>query len=155
MATPIISDYHQRFGDVVNFVYIYIREAHANDEWPLGDVESHRQPQSQEERNKLAQKFQDKYVIKSEGVVSDIPVLIDSMENHFQEAYAVWPERFFIIDSCGKLAHISEPCTELGFDRYCIEEWLQRYVREEIPSNEGETKGKEESQTIDENHEKT
>jgi hypothetical protein len=128
MATPIIADYHQRFGDVASFAYVYIREAHASDEWPLGDVESHLQPTNEADRLALARRFRDEYVSKSHQV-SSIPVYVDSMDNKFETAYSVWPERFFIIED-GKFAHIADPYTQFGFHRDHIENWLQNYVNE-------------------------
>jgi hypothetical protein len=125
MATPIIADYRRRYGDVANFVYIYISEAHAQDEWPLGNVESHPQPKTIEDRLILAQSFRDVYMTKA-GQVEDIPVFVDGIENSFDE-YAVWPERFYIIEN-NILVHIGEPCTELGFDRGKIEDYLENYT---------------------------
>ena len=31
--------------------------------------------------------------------LSPIPVFVDTMENHFEQRYSVWPERFFIIEN--------------------------------------------------------
>mmetsp|Transcript_4871 Transcript_4871/g.6262 ORF Transcript_4871/g.6262 Transcript_4871/m.6262 type:complete len:159 (+) Transcript_4871:648-1124(+) len=140
MATPIIADYRRRYGDIANFAYVYISEAHASNEWPLGSVESHIQPQKITERVKLAHRFRDEYVRKADQNEGDIPVYVDCMDNAFDQHYAVWPERFFIIEN-DTIMYIGEPCTELGFDRGQIETWLEKQRPDEMePSHELESK---------------
>ena len=149
MAAPIISDIRHRYSATADFCYVYISEAHARDEWPLGGVESHPQPTSFEERRRLACRFQTLYaslgaasadpasqaatsaVTSSAGhgaLCEAMPVLVDGMGNAFAEAYAVWPERFFVIED-GRISYISRPCNELGFDRSEIRAHLERITQ--------------------------
>jgi hypothetical protein len=80
----------QRYRDVADFVVIYIAEAHAQDEWPLGRRVCLNQHKTIEDRIAAA-----KYYTETFGC--EFPVLVDTMENQFDREYAVWPERFFII----------------------------------------------------------
>lgn len=139
MATPIIEAMRRQFPDA-DFAYIYISEAHARDEWPLGQVESFDQPTSLEERLALARRFEESYAMfrfaESDGH-QHVPVFVDSMTNEFEERYAVWPERFFIIGDKMKLDLVAEPFTELGFDRSHLSEWLHnRFPEVSRPTDE-------------------
>jgi len=83
-------------------VAVYITEAHASDEWPVGpSISFCRQPQSLEERCELAQKFVNTRHYR-------VPMLVDTIENNFQQAFAAWPFRYFIIKD-NKIVHKAEP----------------------------------------------
>eukprot|EP00035_Acanthoeca_spectabilis_P027280 m.466003 g.466003 ORF g.466003 m.466003 type:complete len:149 (-) comp24808_c0_seq1:155-601(-) len=132
MATPIIRSYAIRYAAVADFAYVYVEEAHAADEWPLGTVESHPQPRTLEARVALAKRFLDRHCEGADQTEVSIPVCVDMMENSFSRAYAVWPERFFVL-SGGKMEFISEPCNEYGFDRGQLETVLNRYLYKAQP----------------------
>lgn len=78
------------------------------------------------------------------------------MDNAFAEQYAVWPERFFVIED-GRLSYIAQPCSELGFDRSELEAHLRRLVQwgptfsrwsqVELHKSAGETKAELETLT--------
>eukprot|EP00037_Helgoeca_nana_P013078 m.119869 g.119869 ORF g.119869 m.119869 type:complete len:133 (+) comp21821_c0_seq2:1043-1441(+) len=121
MATPLIQEYALRYGGFADFAYVYIEEAHAADEWPLGAFERHAQPRTIEQRVELARRFARVYSRPTcEGVGPIIPVCVDTIDNAFGEAFAVWPERFFVIRG-GTVTFISQPCNEFGFDRSELE----------------------------------
>jgi len=170
MATPIISDIRHRYSDMADFCYVYVSEAHARDEWPLGDVESHPQPTTLEERRGLACRFHSLYcAVDAEAAApasqaiapsatitaascgalcEPMPILVDGMDNAFAKAYAVWPERFFVIED-SRLSYISKPCNELGFDRSEIQAHLERIMRfgpifSKWSTEEGPSTGEEE-----------
>jgi len=83
-------------------VAVYISEAHASDEWPVGPtISSCRQPQSVEERCKLAQQFVNTRLYR-------VPMLVDTIENDFQTAFAAWPFRYFIMKE-NRIAYKAEP----------------------------------------------
>lgn len=74
----------------VNFVAVYIVEAHAIDEWPVGDPLKITQPISTLERCGLARSF-----IKSYNL--QIPMLVDNIDNGFSTNWAAWPVRFYVV----------------------------------------------------------
>jgi len=113
-----LNRWQQKYGNSVNFVVIYIKEAHANDTWPLGnhvDIPAH---QCFEERVEASSILIDKYKC-------EIPVLYDGMDNAFDEIFAVWPERYFLIFN-NKVQYIWYPTTEFGFNRNHMEELIIR-----------------------------
>jgi len=88
---------------------VYIAEAHATDVWPLGNhvcLPSHK---TLEDRINAANILVSKHNCK-------IPVLIDNMADEFDKNYAVWPERYYVINN-GIMQHVFYPTTEFGFDR--------------------------------------
>jgi len=102
---------------------VYIDEAHANDIWPLGnhiDLPNHK---TISDRTHAASLLKDKFNLQ-------IPVLLDSMTNNFDQEYAVWPERYYFIKN-GKLEKIGQPTTEFGYDRKSLEWELRMYVEQQ------------------------
>jgi type I thyroxine 5'-deiodinase len=66
---------------------VYILEAHAKDVWPLGKKICFNQPKTIEERLQVANTF-----VKDYGF--QIPMLVDEIDNNFNDIYAAWPERY-------------------------------------------------------------
>jgi len=127
MAAPILAAYRHRYAEVADFAYVYVEEAHASDEWPLGDVESFAQPRTMDERLALARRFAEEYAAPAGALFGDapIPVYVDTMANELERRYAVWPERLFVLED-GQVAYVSQPCNEYGFDRREIDTFLSR-----------------------------
>jgi len=84
---------------MADFLTVYILEAHAVDEWPIssaryspkGTPVSFAQHKEIRERHDAAQQF-----------VTDfnycIPMVLDTMDDEFQKAYAPWPIRIYIVE---------------------------------------------------------
>lgn len=141
MAAPVLAAMHRRWSAVADFAYVYVEEAHAADEWPLGAVESHPQPTTEAARLALAQRFGREYAAPAHRAADapPIPVVVDGMANAFNRAYAVWPERLYVLEpadeaderggvSAARLAYVAEPSDELGFNRSELHSVLARYV---------------------------
>ncbi len=82
---------------------IYISEAHAKDEWYIGEsageiVESHK---TLEDRVKCIEYFKNKNNVQ-------FPIYPDDMNNTFMNTFASWPVRCFITTE-KKIHHISAP----------------------------------------------
>lgn len=101
----------------VEFVCVYILEAHAQDQWPIsssrfnpsGKPVIYNQPKTNEERLAIAKDFICEFDFR-------IPIVIDDITNLFEEVYACWPLRFYIIKD-GILVYKAQPknCTyDLG-----------------------------------------
>lgn len=94
----------------MNFLLVYIAEAHATDVWPLGrhvELASHK---TLDDRINAANLLISKYNC-------NIPILLDNMNDEFDDNYAVWPERYYIIQN-GVMKHIFYPTIEFGFDHF-------------------------------------
>ena len=82
----------QEFSQNNDFAFVYIEEAHADDEWPISSsrytpdnkIVSVRQPKIASERVQLAQRFAEAF-----GLGSEMKVLVDDPEksNPFESAY--------------------------------------------------------------------
>ncbi len=55
-----------------------------------------------------------------------VPMLLDTMANEAEEAYAAWPERLWVIGADGKVAYKGDMGPQ-GFDPEQVEAWLQAY----------------------------
>jgi len=79
------------FSSKAVFLAIYIEEAHAADEWPVGKTISFlNQPKNIVERCEAAKNF----VIRKRY---SVPMLVDPMTNPYQAQFAAWPFRFYVI----------------------------------------------------------
>jgi hypothetical protein len=114
MLHQLFADYQKR----VSFLAVYITEAHARDEWPVGKKISFcDQPTTLEARCALADKFLRDRECK-------LPMLVDTMDNDFQKNFAAWPFRFYIIQN-GKLALKAQPdASNFTYDLQTIRGWL-------------------------------
>lgn len=101
-----------------DFVMVYIREAHASDVWPLGhhvDIPNHK---TIEDRKKAAEKLNK----------DNIEILLDTMDNTFDNTFAAWPERYYIIYD-GVIQYIASPTSEFGFDRFLLYNTIYRIYK--------------------------
>lgn len=103
------------------FLAVYISEAHAKDEWPIGNVFSFaNQPVNQEERCTMAKLYIEKWKFET------IPMYVDSMENTFQDDFAAWPFRFYGIENGNKLTLKAQPDMSCySYDVTVVEKWLE------------------------------
>ena len=86
-----------KYGDDVEFLFVYCREAHAADSArPSGkDVE---QPISTEERRAVAAQFLD-------DVKLEIPAVLDNIDDKASKDYASLPDRMYLVSKDGKIAY--------------------------------------------------
>jgi len=97
-----------KFNRVAYFLTIYIVEAHAIDEWPVGDPLKITQPLTTAERVGVARAFVQEYNFK-------LPMLVDTIQNPFSETFAAWPIRFFVVED-GKIIYKAQPDHQKTYD---------------------------------------
>ena len=117
----------------VDFLTIYIREAHPIDEWRMASNEKDKddvcyvQPKTLAQRVAIANDFTQRFKFP-------LPFGIDEMSNAANDAYAAWPERIYILDENAKVAYPGG----IGPFQYHPEEaraWLaQRYGEVKHPA---------------------
>ena len=96
----IYNDYRDR----VDFLTIYIREAHPLDEWQMKANERDKddvcyvQPKTLGQRITIANDFTRRFKFP-------LPLGIDEMNNAANDEYAAWPERLYVIDESGRIAY--------------------------------------------------
>ena len=97
-----IVQIYNDYKDHVDFLTVYVREAHPTDEWQmksnLKDDVCYAQPKTLEQRVAIAQDFTKRYKFP-------LPFGIDEMGNAADAAYAAWPERLYVIDGTGHVAY--------------------------------------------------
>jgi len=113
--------YHN-FGDRVEFILVYIREAHPTDEWALESNEQAEvniaQPVSFDERKEVAQTC-------SIALNLSMTCVVDDMNNSTDIAYAAWPERLFIVNTDGQIEYAGKQ-GPFGFEPDEVRHWLDR-----------------------------
>jgi len=114
----------------VQFLLVYIREAHALDgSWPIvgPDVEQVEDPLTLPERRAVARMCATRLAIES------MPTLVDTLDDATSRAYAAWPERLYLIGRDGRVAYHGGP----GPFEYDPEE-LAQAIRAELGRARGE-----------------
>lgn len=92
-----------RFGAQVDFLTVYIAEAHPTGGWEAPDQPNVvAQATSTEERRSSAMEFFAK--CKYSGKLA-----IDSIENHGMLLYAGMPDRIFVVDATQHFVHVQQP----------------------------------------------
>ena len=82
----------------MRWLVVYIEEAHASDEWPVGSLTSiTHQPKSLHERCNLAA-LVSRDLLGAKSGLNGVEIVVDNMQNSFQIAMACWPIRFFVLD---------------------------------------------------------
>ncbi len=85
----------ERFHDHADFLTIYIREAHPDDEWQmqpnLDEEVCYLQPKNEDQRVAIANDFARRFKYP-------LPLAVDAMDDAANRAYAAWPERLYIIE---------------------------------------------------------
>jgi len=112
-----MNSLQKEFKGQVDFLGVYISEAHATDEWPLGVKYCVEQPKTMDTRLSIANEFVTNHKFL-------LPMLVDTMDNQFDSLFAAWPERFYIVQD-NVLALVGEPTTEFGFDREILRSTLR------------------------------
>eukprot|EP01113_Clastostelium_recurvatum_P017686 TRINITY_DN2086_c0_g1_i4.p1 TRINITY_DN2086_c0_g1~~TRINITY_DN2086_c0_g1_i4.p1 ORF type:complete len:139 (-),score=31.47 TRINITY_DN2086_c0_g1_i4:152-568(-) len=108
---PRLRGIYSQYRDRVTFLFVYILEAHASDEWPIsssracprGEPIHIKQTRSIPDRVEAAQMFATDFQI-------GMPVVLDHPStNEFEKVYAPWPVRIYIIDPHGVLRYKAQP----------------------------------------------
>ncbi len=106
---------YKKFREDVQFLMIYVREAHPTDKWWLAETKLMRliattsnnyasydtkEPKSIKERRLAATACREK-------LLEDMPVYIDNMDNQVDLAYVAWPTRVYFLGIDGKIQYDS------------------------------------------------
>lgn len=94
----LYDDFHAR----VHFLLVYVREAHAADEWVMPDNAarglSFDQPTSHAAR-----------IAAAKGCAKDfeleMPIVVDGLDDRVKDMYGGFPDRLYVIDAEGRVAY--------------------------------------------------
>jgi len=117
VATRKLTDLYKQYSDRVDFVTIYIFEAHATDEWHLYRDVCFKQPKTIEDREVLAKE----YISRTQNPMT---VVCDVIDNTCATLYSAWPERLYCVGKDGEVAYKGD----LGPDGYSpdgLQEFLE------------------------------
>lgn len=97
---------HSQFKEQADFLTVYIKEAHPEDEWQMpSNVDEgvcYRQPKTLDARLAIANDFRERFKYP-------LPLAVDPMNDTANQAYGAWPERLYVIDGDGKIAYKGGP----------------------------------------------
>lgn len=102
--------------ETVQWLFVYILEAHASDEWPIGSSVVIPQHKTIADRA-------DACAMSHRSLALDIPVVLDSIDNSFNRTYAAWPFKFYLIDN-GIIEYIPV-LSDASYDEMEIVKWLR------------------------------
>ena len=111
-GTVQFRDLYERYNEQVQFLNIYIREAHPVDGWWMGRrltrgpvrkyspkvSMEHHDPQTIEERRAMAGECQ-------EALQYGIRTFVDEMDDRVNKAYAAWPTRAYLVGLDGRITY--------------------------------------------------
>ena len=110
-AADALRSMQKRYGARVPFLLIYIREAHAGNNWQ--STRNEREGISMAPAASLSEK-QEHAAMCSRKLHLPFPSLVDGMDGAVENAYHAWPSRAFILDKSGRILY-STRLTELDF----------------------------------------
>jgi|Transcript_3420 hypothetical protein len=129
---PDIALLRKKCGADVRFVFVYVAEAHAADEWPISSGRYNQErgpvmvnkPGTQAERVGLAQRMIRDFPL---GMGSFDEVVVDDIEagDQFENAYAPWPFRFWGVRASGVVDFVAHP-QHASYDFSAIQSWVMR-----------------------------
>ncbi len=89
---------HREAGDAARFLLVYVREAHALDEWITPDNEKAGigivQPRTETGRRAAAASFCTKLDVS-------MPAVTDTMDDAVSTVWGAWPDRMYVLDERG------------------------------------------------------
>src|SRR5438045_3277850 len=92
----------KRFGDRVEFLGVYVREAHPTDGWRMASNDAKgvavAQPATTEERTSVA-------ATCSGTLKMSIPLVVDGVDDAVGRAYSGMPDRLYLLDKRGRVAY--------------------------------------------------
>ncbi len=94
----------RRYADQIEFVAVYVKEAHPTDGWRMESNDkagiAFRQPRDQAERGEVAHKC-------CTALEITMPLVVDTLDDAVGHAYSGMPDRLYVIDRSGKVAYKS------------------------------------------------
>jgi hypothetical protein len=121
---PALNKLHKDYGDRAAFYVVYIQEAHPIDAWQVDDnLEDDvlvKSTMTADERFSTAG-----LCVKNLGI--ELPAIVDGPDNRVERLYTGWPDRLYVIDRDGTIAHKSA-AGPFGFKPAAVEAALKRIL---------------------------
>ena len=91
----------QKYRDQVQFVLVYLREAHPKGGWEIGDWSVLADPKTFDARRDVAAQC-------CEDLKFDFPAVADTMDDRTAIEWSGWPERLFVISKEGRIVYTGD-----------------------------------------------
>ena len=121
---PALNKLYRDYRDRAAFYVVYIQEAHPIDAWQVSDnlkddvlVAS---TTTNDERYNVAG-----LCVKNLDI--ELPALVDGADNKVERDYTGWPDRLYVIDRDGRIAHKSA-AGPFGFKPAAVQATLERLL---------------------------
>src|SRR5262249_44614926 len=119
-----LNEMAKQYADRADFLTVYIKEAHAQDEWRMdqNDKENicYPQPKTTDARRAIPADFVERFHYAT-------PLLVDPIRNGGLTKYAAWPERLYVIAADGTLAYVGKP-GPFDYHPEELDAWLQAHA---------------------------
>ena len=92
-----LCDLYSMYSDRVQFLLVYIREAHPVDGWHIGEHDIY-DPKTIHERRKVAGTCE-------AALQYGLQTYVDEMDDAVMVAYAAWPERLYLVGVDGTVVY--------------------------------------------------
>jgi hypothetical protein len=142
-----LKEVYAKYRDEVEFIVVYVKEAHASDKWWLGRSRTQRlvnelignrartdvkEPVTLSQRRRVAASCQANLF---DGVV---PLYVDQMDNRVATLYTARPTRMYLIDLEGRVIY-NPGIGPFGFNPDHLDSMIERFLsqqHESIEANE-------------------
>jgi thiol-disulfide isomerase/thioredoxin len=122
---PALEDLYQQYRGRVEFVQVYIREAHPDSVLHVL-VDGKEVLQKIEQTDTLAARLGNAQICRTTLKLT-FPAVVDREDNKVSHAYGGWPNRLVIVDKEGKVAWLSEAKAS-AFRPDDVADWLEEHV---------------------------
>ncbi len=131
-----LKELYEKYRDRVEFIVVYVKEAHASDRWGLGRSRTQqlvhelsgdlaridvKEPVTLEQRRRVAASCQANLF---DGVV---PLYVDQMDNRVASLYTARPTRIYFIDREGRVIY-NPGIGPFGFSPDHLEPVIEAYL---------------------------
>ncbi len=100
-AARWVTKLQEKYTNTVEFVLVYLREAHPSDGWNYSDWSLVKDPGNLIERKRIASRCQREFQFGFTAVV-------DSMDDHTAQRWSAWPERLFVVSREGRVVYTGD-----------------------------------------------
>ncbi len=112
-SMPLIKLLAEYTTSHIDILFVYILEAHASDEWKLGNKYQIPKHKTLQDRIAAAKLLKDTLQLPD-----NVTLVCDSMENTFEEKYCCWPDRCMLIQN--EVALVAKEPSKHGYARVDI-----------------------------------
>lgn len=124
-ASPALNEMSKTYGQKAAFLLVYIREAHATDQWQTARNERDQvqlaPASSEKQKGEYAAMCERKLHLR-------FPSVVDGLDNAAERAYSAWPSKVYVISADGRVRY-SSGLTEQEFDSSAVEKAIRSVIR--------------------------